>query len=302
MTEMMDWTERKKTENVFRIIELSSVDDLIKLRGLSSAFLFRGQNDSNWKLETSLERQVKEKRSCPGQELIMLKEFQRRAHIYANNTPNYNNTIEWLALLQHYGCPTRLLDFSRSMFIGAYFAVENYLSDRNAAVWCINQIAMYHVYKESANLHFLASNDNNFDQDHLNNYINNPKKIDGTISITPFKMNDRLMVQQGTFVLPLNTNKTFEHNLFSTFGVNADIQNHSQLLKFAETDFMEIAKIMLSGSIIKLIIPSKIKKDILFFLKQFNIEPQYLFPGLEGLAKSQISFLDNTSSSFTYSQ
>ncbi len=302
MVNTMHWKDRQIPENIYKVIELSSADDLIKLRGLSSAYLFRGQNDADWKLETSLERHVKEKNSSPGVEKDMLRSFQRRAHIYTKDIPGYNNTIEWLALMQHYGCPTRLLDFTSSMFIAAYFAVENYISNNCAAVWAINQIALYHIYRDNPELHFLASDNGRPDQDNINSYLTITDQRDGIISIEPFKMNERLMIQQGSFMLPLNINKTFEHNLFYAFGVDPDIQNDVSVIKFSETNFEKILEIMMKGSIIKFVILEKTKKDILSFLRQFNIEPQYLFPGLEGLAKSQISFLDSTGSSFSYSQ
>src|SRR6058998_3676205 len=38
-------------------------------------------------------------------------------------------TLEWLALMQHYGAPTGLLDFTRSFWIALFFAFEEAESD-----------------------------------------------------------------------------------------------------------------------------------------------------------------------------
>jgi hypothetical protein len=40
-----------------------------------------------------------------------------------------------LALMQHYGVPTRLLDVTRSPYVALYFAVRDALKEADAAVW-----------------------------------------------------------------------------------------------------------------------------------------------------------------------
>jgi hypothetical protein len=63
---------------------------------------------------------------------------------------------EALAIAQHYGVPTRLLDFSSDPLIAAYFAVENPQSDaEDIAVWAVDlqQISLAakdHLYSQIA--------------------------------------------------------------------------------------------------------------------------------------------------------
>lgn len=91
-------------------------------------WIFRGQSYSGWRLETSLERSYK--RVLPSIPIIqceknILLRFKRGAHLVASHLPAQRNTLEWLAFIQHYGGPTRLLDFTKSFYIAAFFCTGN---------------------------------------------------------------------------------------------------------------------------------------------------------------------------------
>src|SRR3989304_3886447 len=107
----------------------------------NGAWIYRGQRSCTWRLETAFER-AGEQFGVHGEEKIkvernMLREFKRRLHQYTDNVPDDNSTDEWLALMQHYGAPTRLLDFTYSPHVAAYFAFENAASGK-VAVWAID--------------------------------------------------------------------------------------------------------------------------------------------------------------------
>src|SRR4051794_14591355 len=79
-------------------------------RFASSDWLFRGEHDSQWKLQTSLERHTPAEVLPLRAEDKLLSEFQKRAHVYLppQLIPIAPNSGEWLALMQHFGAPTRL--------------------------------------------------------------------------------------------------------------------------------------------------------------------------------------------------
>jgi hypothetical protein len=65
----------------------------------------------------------------------------RQCHHYTLHTPEADNVMEWLALMRHYGAPTRLLDCTYSFFAAVYFALEDFeLEDAEGecAVWALN--------------------------------------------------------------------------------------------------------------------------------------------------------------------
>jgi hypothetical protein len=100
-------------------------------------WIYRGQNYSHEnkdkkpdesELTTSLERAFKNFNINGEDRLKMekdiIREFQRKLHLYARHTPAKKDLIGWLALMQHHGAPTRLLDWIYSFWVALYFAIN----------------------------------------------------------------------------------------------------------------------------------------------------------------------------------
>ncbi|HEY4786353.1 MAG TPA: FRG domain-containing protein [Bacteroidales bacterium] len=83
--------------------------------------LFRGQQ-RDWPLLPSIMREILTEDNLLDAEKKMLEEFQRYSIPYLNYTPE--STIEWLTLAQHYGLPTRLLDWTENPLTGLWFVVN----------------------------------------------------------------------------------------------------------------------------------------------------------------------------------
>ena len=112
--------------------DIHSVGDLIsaithRVRSDGGVLWFRGHRSASWRVAPGI---------CCGyanaDERNFVHRFRARAGTRRAALPSYDSLGAWLSLMQHYGLPTRLLDWTRSPLIALYFAIEHYVSDRNA--------------------------------------------------------------------------------------------------------------------------------------------------------------------------
>ena len=164
-----------------------------------AGWLFRGHRCPEWELETSLERASRRRHVNEREyEEQIVQEFRRHAHSYLSYLPKETDTLEWLALMQHYGAPTRFLDFTRSFWIALFFAFEDAESD--CSVVALDPTSLGD--KHGKNFNSLLRE--NIEQGkHSNNSL---------YEDVPFYTNERLAIQKGTFVFSLNLDRTF-HDL-----------------------------------------------------------------------------------------
>lgn len=93
------------------------------------SWLFRGESADGFPLKPAagrVGREIGSARKKPylkSHEIEALDLFMREARPHIGHQPE--STLEWLAIAQHHGMATRLLDWSESMLVAAFFAVVN---------------------------------------------------------------------------------------------------------------------------------------------------------------------------------
>ena len=88
---------------------------------------FRGCGNSNYKLSPTIHRHpiIKDPKSIIELEQKIVNRFKQRSIPFLNRNLNLENKWEVLFYMQHYGTPTRLLDWSENPYIALYFAVTS---------------------------------------------------------------------------------------------------------------------------------------------------------------------------------
>lgn len=266
---------------ILRIGDWHQFQTFVHVQAPGDNWIFRGQSDSSWRLRPSLERVALYPIPLPSgetRELIedayfvedmLQREFARRAHHFIPDPPGRDESIEWLALMQHHGVPTRFLDWTRSPYVALYFAVSEVQPGTTCSVWAIDAKALNRACGLSQLVpddaaaedddrygsHWLRTN-----EEFLSVCFDSPRTT--VIPLEPFRMNERLTIQQGLFLCPANLAIPFESTLCAV------LRNTRNTCLF------------------RLDIPSEMRLVFLQELNRMNINHATLFPGLDGLGAS----------------
>jgi hypothetical protein len=223
-----------------------------------SNWAFRGQSHASWPLGSALSRRLTsfgiDPRAWRQQEERMLRVFKRKAHNFLSPVPPHENHFEWLALMEHHGAPTRLLDMTWSPYVAAFFALEN--ATDTAAVWAINPAKVNDATARGAKAAAIdPRKSDNFERHFL------AAKSEFVWIGEPERMNHRLVAQSGTFAVPSVLSRTIGD-------IVADIDRDGDTL-------------------VKFVLPaSRVRDRGMRELYTMNITQATLFPGLDGLARS----------------
>ncbi len=277
---MSDSAPKTQPDKTFIEFHPTEWAEILNFQAQLPGWVFRGQSHSDWNLATSLERSYK--RIAPVTTLEqcekdILIRFKRGAHHFINCPPDQKNTLEWLALIQHYGGPTRLLDFTRSFYVAAFFALEAAESD--AAIWCLNTDLLQKTAKQV----LLDSGINETEpEDICDHLIDCDIDTCTTIIAEPYRLNERLIAQQGLFVIPCSLQVNVESCLFNT------IHDPVLVVPRAEYDLahLQLGTFSLAGKVLKIVLPKKIHVEARKCLRTMNLDAANLFPGLDGFARS----------------
>lgn len=222
-----------------------------------SPFIYRGMNDAQKTLKTSLARLGGPYAKL---ERHLLRNFKKYAH---TNVLSGQSNWNWLALAQHHGLPSRLLDWTYSPYVALHFAMNDLQRfNDDGVIWVLNYVKLNQFLPDNLKAVIESEQSNTFTAEMLDSVCRTLDELDGLekepflLFLEPPSLDDRIVNQFALFSLLSNANTLLDDWL----------EDHDQ---FCE----------------RVIIPAELKWEIRDKLDQANITERVLFPGLDGLSQ-----------------
>lgn len=234
----------------------------------NKAYAFRGHSNVDWNLQTSIMRHLPSanltEQKALQLEQIALAEFRSQAHLHVlpSILSSTNDTLSWWTLMQHHGSPTRLLDWTASIYVALYFAVIDHF-DKDGVIWLVHIASLDEKMKLLDDHSELPETESAIKNEFLK--TNEPHVL---MFVNRITQSDRMIVQQGGFSICRNV-----------------LGDHGSILSDSlggDSNFVQFGK---------LIVPAEQKIPFLRKLRSMNITANSLFPGIDGLGRSVAELL-----------
>ena len=229
------------------------------------SYVYRGQANEAWGLTSSLQRTLPitlSEREARVVEENLLYRFQTHAHLAFNVDlrPDESDLVFWWALMQQYGAPTRLLDWTASPYVALYFACASHL-DCDGVVWTV-QPSSINKYWESKAYKKLKSKEPTTDVNDVLRKDNPPLFLYFFPSQRP---SDRMASQQGHYSVSSRM-----------------LVSHGDLVTSACAPNKLNSEGLMHG---RWIVPANRKLEYMTHLRSLNVTGASLFPGSDGLGR-----------------
>ena len=227
-----------------------------------SSYLYRGMPNSSFKMDTSLRRNCKNLQKVL--EPAILENFAKYAVI---GDPSIAESVwKQMILGQHYGLPTRLLDWTHSALVALHFATsEENMADmekHDCMVWRIDINELYSLLPD----HYQAVVNKNqttiFSVDMLDEITDSLAQYDKD-------MKDSAMI------------------IIEPPSINQRIVNQYSFFSLVPTDMTDIEGFLdkMTNNTVKYVITKDLRWRVRDMLDQLNMSERIVYPGLDGLSK-----------------
>ena len=270
--------------NILSIVKFNfGIDNRIK-----KLFMYRGHPSVDYKLIPSIFRMYKkegDKNEYYKYPLIeeneMYMHFIKEAKSYIKNIDDNTNGgyLEWLAYAQHFGVPTRLLDFTHNPLVALYFACSKEEKE-DGAIWIFNLIN-YKNFHSKILKNEPDVNENTTKSELIYEIISELKNetfrcSKFPIHFIPYYLDERMSAQASSFLLWGEDERPFEEMINNENYINISSAKNGISIDYEGKS---------EEFVLKILIPHEKKKTILEELDLLGVNPKSIFPGLDGIGK-----------------
>jgi hypothetical protein len=223
-----------------------------------SNYVYRGMSSSTFSLETTLMRLGGNLREL---EVHLLRNFKKYAR---QDTVQEDNEWNWLAVAQHHGLPSRLLDWTYSPYVALHFATANLsLYGHDGVIWCVDFVRAHKHLPERLKRTLSEESANALTAEMLERAAGTLRDLeklspdDFAVFLEPPSLDERIVNQFALFSFMSSPEARLDHWLA------------------AQDDSL----------VRRIVIPKEMKWEVRDKLDQANVTERVLFPGLDGLSR-----------------
>lgn len=246
-------------------------------------WVFRGHGGEDWRIEPTLARYYRSHQgnikpaSFYPRERDSVDKFRKSAHLHLQHLPAEEDLLGWLAIMQHFGAPTRLIDFTFSPYAALFFALEKSTSeiafgektparkfDSKYRPYVVHAVHLQSVRLQTERI-LGHGGQPRPDEYFVGKGAKQNKQFVGFFEGS--WKNSRQVAQQGLFMIPSR--------------IDMDVEGYLKSCPSTSNDFLR-------KSWVKFKFPGGLRQysETVKRLLRANVTAEALFPGLEGTARS----------------
>lgn len=269
-----------------------------------SGWVFRGHADAAWRLDSRLQRSLSgvAEGAWKDREDLAVGQFKSLARRELADPPPDSDVIGWLSLMQHYGAPTRLLDWTESPFVALWFAYADPALADEGALWLLWAAACRQAFGSAVPFgrdHLGVVRSQTYQEGELieesfpgegydhraaeNSLVRHAirESLRWPLPISPLDPDPRMFAQQSLFTVD-----------GSLLGIPEDLAHQVPAFEFASTgadadsgDTLKGFNVRSVPLLHKVDLPGSWRREVLQSLRTMGISAATVFPGLDGVGQ-----------------
>jgi hypothetical protein len=220
-----------------------------------TTYAYRGRGDAGDDLRTSLARLGGDPRELERHIIRALRKYAALDEVPVDSIWN------WLALGQHHGLPTRMLDWTFSPLVALHFVTADLaLFDRDGAVWCVDFAGAHELLPQRLKAVLEREGADVFTTELLAEEVSGIDALEelGEFALfaEPPSFDARIVNQYALFSLMSRPDASLD----------AWLDSHAEITR-------------------RIVVPAELKWEVRDKLDVANVTERVLFPGLDGLSR-----------------